>query len=97
MNNFLRIFDLYKKPITLPIQSQYKYSNITGFVVSILTYIIFSLHLYFELYEVFAREHPNVLSNKNNIKISKRSNLKISNETLNFLVKIGHNSRLDGF
>jgi hypothetical protein len=55
------------------------------------------MHLYFETYEVFAREHPNVLSNKNKIKISKSSNLKMSNETLNFLLYIGHNSELKDF
>jgi hypothetical protein len=89
MNNFLRIFDLYKKPITLPIQSQYSYSNITGFIVSITTYIVFSLHLYFESYEVFAREHPTVISNKNNIHFSQNSSLKLSNETLKFFIWIG--------
>jgi hypothetical protein len=88
MNNFFRLFDLYKKPITLPIQSQYKYSNITGFVISTITYIIFGLHLYFESYEVFAREQPNVLSNKNNIMFSKSTPLKLSNETLIFFLNI---------
>jgi hypothetical protein len=89
MNKFLRNFDLYKKPLTLPIQSQHKYSNLTGFSVSTLTYIIFTLHLYLESYEVFVRERPNVLSNKNNINYSKSSSLNISSETLMLFLSLG--------
>jgi hypothetical protein len=88
MNNLFRVFDLYKKPITLPIQSHDMYSNITGFLASLITYITFGIHFYFESYEVFAREHPNVLSNKKNINFSQSSSLRVSNETLRFFITL---------
>jgi hypothetical protein len=88
MKQFLKVFDLYKKPITLPIKSQSKYSNLTGLIVSLITYIAFSFHFYLESYEAFAREHPNVVTNKNNIRVSKKPSLKLSNETLLFFLNI---------
>jgi hypothetical protein len=91
MNYLFRIFDLYKKPITLPIKSHHIYSNITGFLASLITYIAFGIHFYFESYEVFAREHPNVLSNKNNINFSQSSSLRVSNETFRFFITLDDN------
>jgi hypothetical protein len=87
MKKFIRAVDLYKKPITLPIESESKYSDITGSAASFITYLIFTIHFYFEAYEVFARDRPHVLSNKNNINFSK-STLNISKETLIFFLNI---------
>jgi hypothetical protein len=88
MKKIINICDFYKKPVTLPIQSKSKYSTTLGFITTILTFMIFSLHFYLECYEVFYRTNPTVFSNKNNIHISHKSTLKISNETLKFFINI---------
>jgi hypothetical protein len=88
MKKIIQLCDLYKKPITLPIKSENKYSSTLGFIVTILTFTIFALHFYFESYEVFDRKHPNVFSNRNNFHITDKLNLKVSNETLKFFINI---------
>jgi hypothetical protein len=88
MNKTLRYFDLFKKPITLPIESENFYSSYSGFITSILTFLAFALHFYFEAYEVFVRKHPNIYSMKNNIHYSYEPKLVISNETLKLFINI---------
>jgi hypothetical protein len=91
MKNIIYICDFYKKPITLPIESQNKYSITLGFIITIITFIVFVLHFYFESYEVFARINPTVSSIRNNIQLSNKANLKISNQTLKLFINISVN------
>jgi hypothetical protein len=88
MKGIFRFLDVYKQPITLPIESEYKYSSVSGSFMSVVTFLIFTCHFYLESYEVFKREHPNVFTNKNTIHISNDPSLVISNKTLSFFINI---------
>jgi hypothetical protein len=52
MKKIINICDFYKKPITMPIESEYRYSTVLGFITTLLTFITFALHFYFESYEL---------------------------------------------
>jgi hypothetical protein len=88
MKKIINICDFYKKPITLPIELEYRYSTILGFITTLLTFLTFALHFYFESYEDFDRKHPNIFSNKNNAYTYNKPTLKMSNETLKFFINI---------
>jgi hypothetical protein len=96
MNIVISNLDLYKQPITLPIESRSKYSTKLGFIVSLITMILFLLHLYLESYEIFDRKHPTILSIKQDIN-SYNTSLEVSSATVNFFITIAKNFKTENF
>jgi hypothetical protein len=92
----INTLDLYGKQASLYTKSSSKATTCVGFTFTIISFILFSLILYFELYEVFKREHPNVIFYKQN-KHSKDSTLSISNNSLNFFITLHKNFEKDNF
>jgi hypothetical protein len=87
MKKIINTFDLYGKHISLYTRSSTKATTCIGFIFTIISFILLALFLYFESYEIFKREHPNVISYKQNI-YTNNSTLKFSNNTFNFFINI---------
>jgi hypothetical protein len=87
MKKIINIFDLYGKHISLYTKSSSKATTCIGFIFTIISFILLGLILYFECYDIFKREHPNVISHKQNI-FTNNSTLKFSNNTFNFFINI---------
>jgi hypothetical protein len=87
MKQIINFFDLYGKRVTLYTKSSSKATTCTGFLFSIASIMLFGLILYIECYEIFKREHPNVISYRQNTNKYK-STLSISKSTFNFYINI---------
>jgi hypothetical protein len=90
MSSCIKYFDLFSRSVTLYTKSDTKVYTYLGFYLSILTFILFGLIFYFEAYEVFKREHPNVVSFKQNINKNK-STLCVNSKTFNFYINLSTN------
>jgi hypothetical protein len=98
MKTIIKYCDLYRRPITLPIQSENKYSTTFGFIITILTFILFLTHFYLECYEVFDRKYPKVFSNRNSLHFkTTNSSLLVASHTLRFFInlQLEHNDKQD--
>jgi hypothetical protein len=94
MKKIINMFDLYAKSISLYIRSSSKASTCFGFICTIISFLFLCLILYFECYEVFKREHPSVVSFKQNIN-KNNSTLSISNNTFNFFINFSSDFEKD--
>jgi hypothetical protein len=93
ITNLISILDLYGKRVSLYTKSSTKATTCVGFIFTIISFLLFCLILYFELYEVFKREHPNVISSKHH----DNSTLSITNNTMNFFININKDFEKDNF
>jgi hypothetical protein len=96
MKKIINVFDLYGKHISLYTRSSAKATTCVGFIFTIISFILLGLILYFESYEIFKREHPNVISYKQNI-FTNNSTLRLSNNTFNFFLNIYKDFEKDNF
>jgi hypothetical protein len=87
MKMLIKTFDFYKKPISLPIESETKKSTLFGSLITIITVAILSIHFYYESHEVFTKNHPTVLTTKKS-ELFDTSPFILSKESLNFYIKI---------
>jgi hypothetical protein len=87
MSTIIKYCDLFGKNVTLYSKSSSKITTCVGLFFTILTLLIFSLIFYFESYEAFKREHPNVVSYKQNLN-KNNSTLSVNNNTFNFFIHL---------
>jgi hypothetical protein len=87
MENIINTFDLFGKPVTLYTKSYSRVTTCIGFTLTIISVLLFCLIFYFESYEVFKREYPNLISYKQNLNAN-NTTLAINNNTLNFFINV---------
>jgi hypothetical protein len=92
MKRVIRLFDFYGKNVPLYTKSYPKATTFLGFIFSIITLVLLCFILYFQCSEVFVREHPNVVSYRQNIN-KNNSTLTISNNTFNFFISIKNDNK----
>jgi hypothetical protein len=90
MSNYIKYFDLFSTNITLYTKSYSKVWTYIGFFLTIISVMLLGLIFYFESYEVFKLDHPNIASFKQNINKT-NSTLSINNNTFNFYISLGFN------
>jgi hypothetical protein len=96
MKKIINLFDFYGKHISLYTKSSSKATTCVGFVFSIVSLLLLGLILYLECYDIFMREHPNVISYRQNIG-KNNSTLSISNNTFNFFINIDKDFEMDNY
>jgi hypothetical protein len=87
MVNIINSFDLFGKSISFYTKSSSKVTTWIGFTLSVVSVFLFCLIFYFEAYEVFSRENPNIVSYKQNI-YKNNSTLSINKDTFNFFITL---------
>jgi hypothetical protein len=87
MKKIINIFDLYGKHISLYTKSSSKATTCVGFLFTVISFMLLSLILYFECYEIFKRENPSIISYRQNLN-KNNSTLSISNNAFNYYINI---------
>jgi hypothetical protein len=90
MKTIVNTFDLFSRNVTLYTNSSTKITTNIGFFLTIISVILFSVIFYCESYEVFKREHPTVISYKQNLN-KNNSTLTLNNNTFNFFINLDIN------
>jgi hypothetical protein len=90
MFNYIKYFDFFSKNVTLYTKSSSKIYTCLGFILTIISVILFGFIFYFESYEVFKRENPNVALYRQNINRN-NSTLSINKNTFNFYFNLDFN------
>jgi hypothetical protein len=90
MFNCIKYFDFFSKNVTLYTRSSSKVYTCLGFILTIISVMLFGLIFYFESYEVFKREHPNAVLYRQNINRN-NSTLSINNNIFNFYINLDFN------
>jgi hypothetical protein len=87
MKTIVNTFDLFGKNVTLYTNSYTKITTNIGFFLTTISVILFSVIFYYESYEVFKREHPTVISYKQNLN-KNNSTLTLNNNTFNYFINL---------